>query len=96
MDQRQRQADPEGRVAAERGGEAQDPGDQRRLGVVAPVEGLAPEPVLRVVDEEVGAVEGQERQPPEGDEGDAGEAEARSRAPQAGRLAAWISQRLRA
>ena len=75
VDQRQRQADPEGGVGADAGREAQDPADERRLGVIAPVERLAPEPVLRVVDVEIGAVEGQQRHPPQRDDEDAEQSE---------------------
>ena len=86
----------ERRVVADRGREPQDPADQRRLGIVAAGESLAPEPVLRVVDEEVGGVERQERDPPEGDEGDADEAEPRSARLRPPAWWPWISQRLRA
>ena len=75
VDQRHRQPDPEWRIGADLGRGAQDPADQRRLRVVAPGELLPPEPVLGIVDEEVGADEGQERHPPEGDERDAGKPE---------------------
>ena len=64
-------------------------------GVVAPVEGLAPEPVLRLVDVEVGAVEGQERHPPEGERRSCPRARSGTRGRQTARLAAWMSQRLR-
>ena len=89
MDQRQRQADPEAGVAAELGRETEDPADQRRLRIIAPGELLPPEPVLGVVDEEVGGGEGEERDPPEGDEGDAGEAEGEGPAVAAVRPGAW-------
>ena len=58
MHQRRRQADAERRVAAQRGGRADDPGDQRRLGVVAERRLLAPRPILRLVEEQLGVGDG--------------------------------------
>jgi hypothetical protein len=43
-----------------------DPGDHRRLRIVAEIEILAPEPVLRLVDEQIGAM-GQQRDAPDRD-----------------------------
>ena len=85
MHQRRRQAHAERRVAAQRGGRADDPGDQRRLGVVAEGRLLAPRPVLRFVEEQLGVGDGKrdDADSQYGDEQQQAEAPGRGRRPAA-------------
>jgi hypothetical protein len=67
------QANSELAVAKKAGGQRDQPGDERRLRVVAERELLRPHPVLRFVREQIGRLERQPKQSQPGDRGDAGE-----------------------
>ncbi len=90
VQKRRRQPDPERRVRPrEVGRKAQEPPDQGRLGVVAEGRVLPPEPVLRLVHEELGVREREERDPPAGQGQDEGHARGQRAPPVPRRRLTW-------